>query len=238
MSNIRIENLGNGVVVYTDRDHRIGTDACLLAAFAAPRKNDTACDFGTGCGTIPLLWFAGQSPPKAAFAIEIQPGAAELVREGIAHSKLEERLQIVQGDIRALPDVLPKGGFDVVTCNPPYKPVGAGVLSGSDSDKIARHETTCTLDDVCKAAAKLLRFGGRLCVCQLPERLPDLLCSMRAHRIEPKRLRFVHKNAQSPPWLVLCEGKLGSKPFLQVEAPLLLDGQQTTVNYGSGEENR
>jgi len=233
MSNIRVENLGREVVAYTDPDHRVGTDACLLAAFSSPRKIDTAVDLGTGCGIIPLLWFAGETPPGAAFALELQPRAAELARKGAAHSGLEERLRVVQGDIRDLPDVLPNGVFDLVTCNPPYKTVGAGILSTTDSGKIARHETTCTLDDVCAAASKLLRFGGRLCVCQRPERLPDLLCSMRAHRIEPKRLRFVHKDAHSPPWLVLCEGKLGSKPFLQVEAPILLDGKQTTAGYGS-----
>ena len=232
MSNIRLEDLGRGVTAYTDQSHRIGTDACLLAAFAAPRGTDTACDLGTGCGVIPLLWFAGESPPKSAFALELQPNAAGLARQGAAHSGLEGRLFIVQGDIRALPDTLPRGGFDLVTCNPPYKAMGAGILSGGESEKIARHETTCTLDDVCAAARKLLRFGGRLCVCQRPERLPDLLGAMRAHKIEPKRLRFVHKNADSPPWLVLCEGKLGSKPFLQVEPPLLLDGLQTTINYG------
>jgi len=231
MSNTSTENLGCGITAYTDPDHRIGTDACLLAAFSAPRRIDTAVDLGTGCGVIPLLWFAGANPPRAAFAIELQPRAAELARRGAVHSGLEERLRIVEGDIRILPDALPRGGFDLVTCNPPYKPVGAGILSGSDSGKMARHETTCTLDDVCRAAGKLLRFGGRLCVCQLPERLPDLLCAMRTHRIEPKRLKFVQKDAHSPPWLVLCEGKLGSKPFLQVEAPLLLDGK--SAGYGS-----
>ena len=233
MHGTRIEDLGRGVVAYTDADHRVGTDACLLAAFAAPRKIDTACDLGTGCGVIPLLWFAGESPPQAAFALELQPSAADLARQGAAHSGLEERLHVLEGDIRELPDILPWGEFDLVTCNPPYKAAGAGVLSASGSGKIARHETTCTLDDVCRAGARLLRFGGRLCVCQLPERLPDLICAMRAYKIEPKRLKFVQKDASSPPWLVLCEGKLGSKPFLQVDAPLLMDGKNTTVGYGS-----
>ena len=137
MQNIRTEDLGHGVTVYTDADHRIGTDACLLAAFAAPRKIDTACDLGTGCGIIPLLWFSTESPPQTAYALELQPDAAELARSGVAHSGLGERLHIIEGDIRDLPDILPRGGFDLVTCNPPYKPVGAGVLSGSESGKIA-----------------------------------------------------------------------------------------------------
>ena len=112
---------------------------------------------------------------------------------------------------------LMNGEFDIVTCNPPYKTNGSGILSRSNSDKIARHETTCTIDDVCKTALNLLRFGGKLCICQRPERLPDVLSCMRENGIEPKRLRFVAKNSTKAPWLFLVEGKKGSKPFLQVE---------------------
>ena len=228
------EDLGNGVVVCTDPDHTVNTDALLLAAFAAPKRNETACDLGCGCGVIPLSWFASPSAPKKTFGLDLQPRAAELARLSAERSNLSDRLTILQGDLRELPPALPKGSFDLITCNPPYKPVGAGVISEKASDKIARHETTCTLDDVCAAAAKLLRFGGRLCICQLPERLTDLLVCMRAHRIEPKRLRLVHKNAGSAPWLVLIEGKLGSKPFLQVETPLLLSEAGALTGYGNG----
>ena len=76
------------------------------------------------------------------------------------------------------------------------------------------------MEDVCKTAARLLKFGGRLCICQRPERLADAVCAMRAYKIEPKRLRFAAKNPETPPWLFLLEGKLGAKPFLQVEPPL------------------
>ena len=68
----------------------------------------------------------------------------------------------------------------------------------------------------------MLRFGGRICICHLPERLPDLFQAMRANRIEPKRIRFVQEEANKAPWLILVEGKLGAKPFLQVERPLLI----------------
>ena len=110
-----------------------------------------------------------------------------------------------------------------MTCNPPYKASGAGIESGIDSERIARHEIKCDIRSVCAAAARLLRFGGRVCLCQRPERLADVLCAMREYGLEPKRLRMVAKNAESAPWLFLVEGKKGSKPFLQVLAPLLIE---------------
>ena len=229
---MRIENLGGGVVVCTDVGHTVGTDAILLASFAAPKRVETACDLGCGSGVIPLLWFAGEPPPKKAYGLELQPHAARLARLSVEKSGLGGRLNILECDLRELPPDLPRGGFDLLTCNPPYNAVGAGVMSARDNDKIARHETACSLDDVCAAAAKLLRFGGRLCVCYLPERLADLLGAMRTHRIEPKRLRFIHKNADSPPWLVLAEGKLGSKPFMQVDPPVFLDSGDALTRFG------
>ena len=90
----------------------------------------------------------------------------------------------------------------------------------SEAVSIARHEMLCTIDDVCRCAKKNLKFGGRLCICNRPERLCDIMTAMRASGIEPKRLRTVHKNPECPPWLILVEGKKGGKPFVQIEKPL------------------
>ncbi len=225
----RVEDLGGGVFCCVSQNHTFGTDAFLLSRFAAPRRHETACDLGTGCGIIPLLWFRErEQAPKWAAALDIQPEAVLLAEESARRSGLEDVFFPVLGDLRR-PKELPKpfeaGGFHLVTCNPPYKRMGSGILSSAQSDQIARHEAACTLEEVCAAAARLLRYGGRLCVCQLPERLPDLLQAMRRHNIESKRLRFVQERADTAPWLLLCEGKLGSKPFLQVEPPLLLREQ-------------
>ena len=217
------ETLGGGIEVCVSAAHTFGTDAFLLSYFAVPKRKDTACDLGCGCGIIPLLWYRDeQSSPRMALGIDLQPEAAELALQSARISGLEEKLHIKCCDLRNLPKEIPLGTFDLVTCNPPYKKVGAGVISRSHADQIARHETTCTIADVAKSAARLLRTGGRLCVCHLPERLPDVFEAMRAYRIEPKRLRFVQETAASPPWLILVEGKLGSKPFLQVERPLIM----------------
>lgn len=221
--NHTVEHLTNGLSICVNSEHSFGTDAFLLSDFAAPRVKERACDLGTGCGIVPLLWFRA-NPPKLAYAVELQKNAAPLLRQTVAQNGLEGRLIPLTADLRALAGVLPAGQFDLVTCNPPYKKSGAGILSARPSERIARHEVACTIADVCASAARLLRFGGRLCLCQRPERLLDTLESMRAHGIEPKRLRLVQQRADTPAWLFLAEGKRGAKPFLQVEAPLIVAG--------------
>lgn len=215
------EFLTGGIAVHTSRDHTFGTDAFLLASFSRVKPHSLCCDLGTGCGIIPLLW-AKKQIPLTAYGIELQPEGISLFEESIRQSSLACDLHPLCADIRQLPDGLPFGRFDLVSCNPPYKKEGAGIQNRTPAAQIARHETQCTLDDVCQAAQRLLRFGGRLCICQRPERLADAMCAMRAHRIEPKRLRMVAKDNQSPPWLFLLEGYLGGKPFLQVETQLSL----------------
>ena len=126
--------------------------------------------------------------------------------------------------MRELKGKVPFGCYDVVTMNPPYKASGAGIESRSGADKIARHETMCSLSDVCAAAKKLLNFGGRLCMCIRPERLCELFCEMRAADIEPKRLRLVSKLPGKAPWLALVEGRRGGRSGMTVEPELFVYG--------------
>lgn len=218
----QFEQLGERVWVCVSEEHRFGTDAFLLADFAAPRRKDTVCDLGTGCGIIPLYIYK-QYNIKKCYGVEIQKDAAEQFQMGIERSGAEDVLTALAADLKDAPALLPKGSFGLVTCNPPYKANGAGLQSDGEAAKIARHEISCTVDDVCRSAAALLRFGGRFCLCQRPERLADVITAMREHGIEPKRLRFVAKNPKSRPWLFLMEGKKGSKPFMQVEPSLYLE---------------
>lgn len=219
----RIDPLGGGISIVVSKEHIFGTDAVLLADFSGIKKSDTACDFGSGCGIIPLLWSKKES--GSLFAVEIQKKACSQLEKSLFLNKLENRIQVINCDLRQLKGILPFGSFDLVTMNPPYKKVGAGIESVSESDRIARHETMCGIDDCCEAASKLLRFGGRLCMCHRPERLCDVISSMRKFGIEPKRLRFVSKNADGAPWLFLIEGKRGAKSFLNIEKNLYIETQ-------------
>lgn len=216
------EMVGGGIEVVVSAAHTFGTDSFLLSDFAAPRRADTVCDLGSGCGIVPLLWFREPSAPAAVWAVDVQRQAIEQMRLSVERSALAGRMHPLRADLRALRGVLPLGRFDLVTCNPPYNAAGAGIPSARGSDLVARHETMCTIDDICAAAEGLLRFGGRLCLCQLPGRLVDVLAGMRAHRIEPKRLRMVQQSAQAAPWLFLVEGKRGAKPHLRIEPPLIM----------------
>ena len=123
---------------------------------------------------------------------DIQKQAIEQLEQSIQKNGLKNRFIPLLTDLKELSS-LPCGPLDLVTCNPPYKAQGSGILSETDAERIARHEVLCTIEDVCQAASRLLRFGGRLCLCQRPERLCDTLCAMRSAGIEPKRVRFVQQ---------------------------------------------
>ena len=208
------ETLGDGICVAVSQNHRFGTDAFLLCNFAAPRHRDIMVDLGCGCGIIPLL-ARYQFAPKQVHGIDIQQEAVELFGRGIDQSGVDNVFAHL-GDLKQAHTILQKASFDLVTCNPPYKKAGAGILSAQSPEAIARHEIHCNLQDVCNAAADLLKFGGRFCLCQRPERLMDALFAMRSAGLEPKRLRFVSRRPESAPWLFLLEGRKGGKEFLEI----------------------
>ncbi len=215
----RFEPLGEKLKICVSDEHSFGTDAFLLSAFTNPKRNDVVYDLGTGCGIIPILWFRGV-PPKKVFAVDIQEKAIEQLEITVKENELSDAVFPIRADLKELK---PIEIANVVVCNPPYKAAGAGIVSELSAEQIARHETLCDIYDVTKTAARLLKFGGRLCICQRPERLCDVIDAMKKSGIEPKRLRFVHKDSLSAPWLFLIEGKKGSKPFLTVEKPFLVN---------------
>lgn len=223
MTNIHLEPLGSGMEIYVSDSYRFSTDTILLADFAQPSGSKKCVDLGAGCGTIPLLWLKRNRRITVA-AVEIQADACTLLRRSAAHNGVEEQLDVLCADLKELRGVLPFGAFDVVACNPPYKLSGAGIVNPSDAKLLARHESACTLDDICEAASHLLQFGGRLCMCQRPERLADVMESMRKFDIEPKRLRLVQQRPAKAPKLFLLEGRRGGKRgFLDVLPTLLME---------------
>ncbi len=211
------ERLSDTIEICISKEHRFGTDAFLLADFSSPRHKDAVCDYCSGCGIIALLMIRNFSPAYVS-AVELQKDAVELLEMSKKRSDL--KIDIFGCDLKNFRSPRP---LDLITCNPPYKISDTGILSSGEAAAIARHEIMCSIDDVCKSAAKNLKFGGRLCICNRPERLCDVMAAMRANGIEPKRLRTVQKRPDTPPWLILVEGKKGSKPFMKIEPPLFTD---------------
>ena len=216
----RLEPLGNGLELIVSPAYTFTTDSLLLARFAAIRSHETACDLGTGCGVIPLLWCAGKTGEISA--VDVQETACVQLERSLSLNGLEDRVTVVCADLRQKHPLLPAGAFDLVTMNPPYYAAGTGKQSRDSSGRLAKHETACTLEDAVTAAARLLKNGGRFCLCHKPQRLTDVLCTLRAHRLEPKRIRFAAQSAQKAPFLVLVEARHGGNPGVRVEDLLTL----------------
>ena len=242
MAEYRKEYLGSGVSVIVSDEHGFGTDAVLLADFTSPKRKEVACDFGTGCGIIPMLWYRNGCA-KQIWGVELQKQGYDQACESVRLSSAEEKVTVINHDLRDIKSVFEHATMDVVSMNPPYKAADSGIKSASVAELIARHEVECKLSDVTAAAAHLLNFGGRLCMCNRPERLSDTIVAMKEAGIEPKRLRFVVKRPDTRPWLFLIEGKKGSKPYLNVEPMLVMydeNGElsEEVINiYGEYKEN-
>lgn len=217
----KIERLSDDIKIAVSDDHTFGTDAVILSHFAKIKPRDKALDMGTGCGIIPFLWLRDKKINNVS-CLDIQQNAYEQVCFSIKENDLEGRITPYNCDLREIDRVFKAEEFSLVTMNPPYKPVGTGIESLGESARIARHEVCCNIEDAVRAAAYLLKYGGRLCLCHRPERLVDTIELMRRYRLEPKRLRFVQDKAGEQPFLFLIQGQKGAKPFLRVEPQLII----------------
>lgn len=203
-------------------------DSVLLAHFVRLRRRDRLVDLGTGTGVIPLLLTALGAGDVTG--IENNPVMADLARRNVAGNHRESAIRIVEGDYTEPAALFPTGTFTAAVVNPPYREVGRGALNGREDVAAACHELTASLEDVFRAAAFLLGFGGRLFMVHRADRTGDLLAVGRTFHMEAKRLRFVHSHGGEPAVRVLGEWKYGGHPGLVVEPPLIVhntDGSYT-----------
>ena len=220
----RTEDLAKNLKIFVSEAHIFTSDAIVLADFCAPRHKDKCCDLGTGNGIIPLLWLR-DFQPKEITGVELSESAITLLNKTLDFNNIKGKITPIHCDLRNLKGVLPNEYYDIVSINPPYKKLGTGIVNEGEDYKNARHEFNCTLDDAALAASKLLKYGGRFCICQRPERLPDIFEAMRKFKIEPKSMREVIQRIGKEPSLVLVEGKKGSAPGFRINAPLILEDE-------------
>jgi len=214
--------------LFDDTLFQPGTDSFLLGAFPKLKQGEKVCDLGAGTGLLGLLLLARQ-PAAHVTNVELQSAACCLAQRTAALNGLESSVTCVEGDLRDA-SLFAAGSFDLVICNPPYFAADTGAQAVSDARRAARSEVTCTLEDICCAAQRLLRWGGRLALVFRTERMAELMELCRRHGLEPKRLRLVQHTAQSAPSLLLLECRRGGKTGLAVEAPLIMtneDGSPT-----------
>lgn len=198
-----------------------GMDAVLLSGFVNVRDGAEVVDLGTGNGILPIL-LSAKTEAKHFIGLEIQKSSAELARRSVDLNDLNDRIRIVEGDLREASALFGKGSFDTVVTNPPYMENRRGLLSPKGEIAIAKHEVFCDLKDVIRESAALLKDGGSFFMVHRPFRLTEIMTYMHDANLEPKRLRLVYPYADREPNLLLIEGRRGGKPFLTVEKPLII----------------
>ena len=198
-----------------------GMDAVLLSGFARVKPGEKALDLGTGTGIIPILLEA-KTKGEHFTGLEIQPESADMAARSVAYNHLEEKVDIVTGDIKEASQIFGASSFDVVTTNPPYMIGQHGLVNEGDAKAIARHEILCDLDDILRESARILPPGGRFYMVHRPFRLAEIFSKMVAYRIEPKRMQMVYPFVDKEPNMVLIEGLRNGKSRLTVEKPLIV----------------
>ena len=226
---IQTDVLKNGNKILQDsKGFMFGLDAVLLSHFAVGqvRRGESVIDLGTGNGIIPLLM------EKACGAshftgLEIQKKQVELARQSLGLNGLEEKITIVQGDIKKVPELFAKHSFKVVVSNPPYMALDGRQAQNEKLEKsIARHELLCTLEDVVAAADYLLHSHGRFFMIHRPERLPEIFAGLLNHRLQPKRMQLVQPYADQAANLVLLEARKDARAGLKNLLSLVVRNNQ------------
>lgn len=220
----KVEDLqfGNLKIIQNKKGFCFGIDSILLSDFAKGIKQGAkVIDLGTGTGIIATL-LCGKTNLKEIIGIEKQKKVCEMAQRSIQLNQLENKFKIIHKDIMEVVEILEKNTFDVIVTNPPYQKRGTGLKNEEENKVIARHETTATLEDFIRVSKELLKDKGEFYMVHRPERLVDILNSMRKCKIEPKILRFVYANKESEPKLMLIKGIKNAKPFLKIQNNLYI----------------
>ena len=222
----RLDDLQRGgLYIIQDPDlFCFGIDAVLLADFAACRGEERVLDLCCGNGIIPLLIWA-RKPGTRITGLEIAGKSADLARRSTVLNGIEDDIDIITGDIKEAAGIFRHASFDTVTANPPYMKSAGGRVNRSGAVAEARHEISMDLDDLCTAAAHCLKSSGRFCLVHRPSRLPELISVLKAHHLEPKRMRLVYPAAGKEANLVLVESIKGGRAEMRVMPPLIVYGE-------------
>lgn len=219
----RIDDLErNGYQIIQNKDKFcFGMDAVLLAWFAKAYEGERVLDMGTGTGIIPILMEA-RTQADSFSALEIQEESADMARRSMQLNGLQEKINVVSGDIKNASKIFGKAVFQVVTCNPPYMNDSHGLKNPDMPKAIARHEVLCNLEDVVREGAMVLKPGGRFYMVHRPHRLIEIISKFKEYKLEPKRMQFVHPYKNREANMVLIEAVRGGKPMLKLEAPMIV----------------
>ena len=223
MENERLDDLQrNGLKIIQKTDgFCFGMDAVLLSGFAAVKAGEKVLDMGTGTGIIPLL-LSAKTKGEHFTGLEIQDSIADMAARSVAFNYLEEKIDIVHGDIKEASRIFGTASFDVVTTNPPYMNDAHGLKNPTEIKAISRHEVLCTLEDVVREGSRVLKSGGKMYMVHRPHRLIEIITVMKQYKLEPKRMKMVHPFYDKEANMVLIEAVKGGGSWLKMEAPIIV----------------
>ncbi|HDM09852.1 MAG: methyltransferase domain-containing protein [Deltaproteobacteria bacterium] len=216
-------------LIQSKSGYRFSIDAVFLAEFATVKKDDVIVELGTGCGII-LLLLLTKEEIKHAIGIEIQEELASQAIRNAMLNQLSNRMSVIMADLRSCP-LMPRCA-DLVICNPPYRKPKSGRLNPDMQKAIARHEIMACLQDVLRTTRSILRPKGRLAIVYPAERLAHVISQLRKFQLEPKRIRIQYPALEAEAKLVLVEAVLGGRPGLNIEAPLVGQGDYSIIPHG------
>ena len=230
--NERIDDLqlNNLKIIQNKNGFCFGIDAVLLSDFAKEiPSNAKVLDLGTGTGILGIL-LCGKTSASKIYGVDVQEDVCDMASRSIKLNNLENRFEIINKNIKDLKDIFEENTFDAIVSNPPYKKDNSGLKNESETKLISRHEITASLEDFVNISSKLLKNNSSLYMVHRPERLSDLFYLLRKYNLEPKNLRLVQSYYDSRPKLILVKATKNAKPFLNIEAPLIIynkDGSYT-----------
>lgn len=222
--NERIDNLGldNLRIIQNTDGFCFGIDSILLSDFSKSiKKNSIVVDIGTGTGIISIL-LSKKSKAKKIYGVEIQDEVADMAKRSVELNKLQEKVQIINDDIKNINEYIENNTVDCIVTNPPYKKIDAGIKNENEKLLISRHEIKCNLQDIAEISRKLLKDKGEIYLVHKSERLVDIITTFRQNKLEVKLLRLVQPTRDSEPNLVLIKAVKNGGEFLKIEKPLIV----------------
>ena len=198
-----------------------GVDAVLLSDFAKVKKGQKVLDLCTGSGVIPIL-LAAKTAGSHFMGLELQEAYADMANRSVQLNELENKVEILCGDVKDVKKLFSPASFQVVTVNPPYMTEHHGLQNFYEPKTIARHEVALSLEDVIRAASYVLPENGSFFMIHKPFRLAEIFKVMKEYHLEPKRMRLVHPYVDKEPTMVMIEGLKGGRERITVEAPLII----------------
>ena len=224
----RIDDIGfSGFrIIQRPKEFCYGIDAVLLSDFAKVKDGGRICDLGTGTGIIPLI-LRHKTKASEICGIELQKNSYDLALRNVELNGLERELHMFHGDVLDGVQMLGKGCFDTVVTNPPYTAPGEGMKSNNEAKRLARHESTATLQDFVRVAADLLKDKGNFYLVHRPSRLVDIMMACRQYRLEPKLIRMVAPRVGVQPNILLLHCvKYGNPELLWLPTLYVYDGEK------------